>query len=137
MHLATFLAAAERDGGVPPFVEREFRQFVDCGVGPGLRPVSVRWLPRRATSAVLVQSARGLPSCGGRRMAERAAHLVDHVLPAAPVRQWVLSLPFRLRYLPAWNHELYREVLAVHASALRAFYLAPPRAGLSDAETGP
>ena len=44
MHLATFLAAAERDGGVPPFVEREFRQFVDCGVGPGLRPVSVRWL---------------------------------------------------------------------------------------------
>ena len=25
------------------------------------------------------------PSCGGRRMAERAAHLVDHVLPEVPV----------------------------------------------------
>jgi hypothetical protein len=27
-------------------------------------------------------------------MTERAAHLIDHVLPRAPVRQWVLSLPF-------------------------------------------
>jgi hypothetical protein len=31
-------------------------------------------------------------------MAETAAHLVDHVLPRLPVRQWVLSLPKRLRY---------------------------------------
>jgi hypothetical protein len=28
-------------------------------------------------------------------MAERAAHLVDHVLPDVPVRQWVLSTLFR------------------------------------------
>ena len=41
------------------------------------------------------------PSCGGRRMAERAAHLVDHVFPPVPVRQWVLSLPHRLRYVLA------------------------------------
>jgi hypothetical protein len=27
------------------------------------------------------------PSCGGRRVAERAAHLVDHVLPDVPIRQ--------------------------------------------------
>ena len=26
-------------------------------------------------------------------MAETAAHLVDHVFPPLPVRQWVLSLP--------------------------------------------
>jgi ribosomal protein S27E len=31
------------------------------------------------------------PSCGARRMAETAAHLVDHVIPPVPVRQWVLS----------------------------------------------
>lgn len=31
-------------------------------------------------------------------MAETAAHLVDHVFPRQPVRQWVLSLPKRLRY---------------------------------------
>jgi len=31
-------------------------------------------------------------------MADTAAHLVDRVLPRVPVRQWVLSLPFGLRY---------------------------------------
>jgi hypothetical protein len=30
-------------------------------------------------------------------MAETAAHLVDHVIPPVPVRQWVISLPKRLR----------------------------------------
>ncbi len=34
-------------------------------------------------------------------MAERAAHLVDHVLPDVPIRQWVLSVPHHLRYLLA------------------------------------
>jgi hypothetical protein len=41
-------------------------------------------------------------------MAEQAAHLVDHVLPHVPVRQWVLTLPYRLRYLLAYNHALCR-----------------------------
>ena len=33
-----------------------------------------------------------------RRMVETAAHLADHVWPPLPVRQWVLSVPKRLRY---------------------------------------
>jgi hypothetical protein len=37
------------------------------------------------------------PSCNGRHMAQTAAHLVDHVIPPVPVRQWVISLPKRLR----------------------------------------
>lgn len=36
------------------------------------------------------------PSCSTRRMAQTAAFLVDHVLPTAPVRQWVLAPPFPL-----------------------------------------
>jgi hypothetical protein len=39
-------------------------------------------------------------------MADTAAHLVDPVLPPVPVRQWVLSLPFELRYRPAWDRNL-------------------------------
>ena len=38
------------------------------------------------------------PSCNTRRMVETAAHLSDHVFPRLPVRQWVLSVPKRLRY---------------------------------------
>lgn len=33
------------------------------------------------------------PSCGARRMAQTATHLVDPVIPRVSVRQWVLSLP--------------------------------------------
>jgi hypothetical protein len=31
-------------------------------------------------------------------MAETAAHLVDHVFPPLPLRQWMLAEPNRLRY---------------------------------------
>ena len=46
------------------------------------------------------------PSCGGRRMADTAAWLVDRVLPEVSVRQWVLTLPFALRYRLAFDAEL-------------------------------
>jgi hypothetical protein len=51
-------------------------------------------------------------------MTERAAHLVDHVFPDVPVRQWVLSLPYRLRYLLAWDHDLCRAVAGVLSQAV-------------------
>jgi hypothetical protein len=54
-------------------------------------------------------------------MAERAAHLVDGVLGGLPVRQWVLTLPYRLRYALAWDHHLCRAVLAVFVRAVLAF----------------
>ena len=38
------------------------------------------------------------PWCNTRRMVETAAPLAEHVLPSWPVRQWVLSVPKRLRY---------------------------------------
>jgi hypothetical protein len=46
-------------------------------------------------------------------MAQTAAHLVDHVIPHVPVRQWVLSLPIPLRLLLAAQPELVTPVLQV------------------------
>lgn len=46
-------------------------------------------------------------------MADTAAHLVDRVFPEAPVRQWVLSVPFALRYRLAYDPSLVREVLQI------------------------
>ena len=46
-------------------------------------------------------------------MAQRAAHLVDHVIPHVPVRQWVLSLPIALRLLLAAQPKLVTPVLQV------------------------
>jgi len=46
-------------------------------------------------------------------MADGAAWLVDQVLPEQPVRQWVLSLPFPLRFLLATNPVLIGRVLGI------------------------
>ena len=51
-------------------------------------------------------------------MTDRAAHLVDHVFPQVPVRQWVLSLPPRLRYVLAFDHTLCRAVVAIFVRAI-------------------
>ena len=48
-----------------------------------------------------------------RRMAQTAAHLVDHVIPHVPVRQWVLSLPIPLRLLQAAQPKPVTPVLQV------------------------
>ena len=54
-------------------------------------------------------------------MAESAAHLVDEVLPHKPLRQWVLSLPFQLRYLLAANPKVVGEVLQIFHRALNTY----------------
>jgi hypothetical protein len=53
------------------------------------------------------------PSCGARRMAESAALLVDEVFPEQPVRQWVLSVPYPLRFLFASRPEVMGRVLGI------------------------
>jgi len=53
------------------------------------------------------------PSCNTRRMVETAAHLTDHVFPRLPVRQWVLSVPKRLRYFMQRDGAVLNMVLRV------------------------
>jgi hypothetical protein len=116
-HLDAFLETARRhaDGAaLPAFVEQEFRDFLTCGV------LEHGFARLRCADCALERlvpfscKGRGFwPSCGGRRMTECAARLVDEVLPPVPVRQWVLSLPYRPRYLLAWDHVLARAVLGV------------------------
>ncbi len=88
--------AAERP--VPGYVEEELRCYFECGI------LCFRFARARCTGCgqgfVVAFSckARGVcPSCNGRHMAQTAAHLSDHVIPPVPVRQWVISVPKRLR----------------------------------------
>jgi hypothetical protein len=113
--LETFLARQrERDRLVPRFVERELRSFLECGI---LAYGFVRvYCDACRQDRVVPFSCKGravCPSCGGRRMADTAAHLVDRVFPEVPVRQWVLSLPFSLRYRLAFDAPLVRDVLQI------------------------
>jgi hypothetical protein len=58
-----------------------------------------------------VQGPRLLSVLRWTPQADTAAHLVDRVLPHVPVRQWVLSLPWALRYRPAYDARLTSAVL--------------------------
>jgi hypothetical protein len=70
-------------------------------------------------------------------MADTAAFLVDEVLPDVPVRQWVLSLPHRVRLLCAYDPAICRAVRAVFVRAVANSYRrAARRAGLLRANTG-
>ena len=113
--LETFLARA-RDSGrpAPRFVEREFRRFLECGIlAHGFLRVHCDACRLDRLVPFSCKGRAFCSSCGGRRMADTAAHLVDRVIPEAPVRQWVLSLPFRLRYRMAYDARLTGDVLRI------------------------
>ena len=88
--------AAERS--VRGYVKDELRGYLECGM------LCFGFARARCTGCgqgfVVAFSCKGrgvCPSCNGRHMAQTAAHLVDHVIPPVPVRQWVISVPKRLR----------------------------------------
>ena len=140
-HLEAFLDAVAEAGdglGLPHFVEREFREFLLCGVfEAGVARFQCEGCAREHLVPFSCKGRAWCPSCGGRRMTERAAHLVDAVLPWVPVRQWVLTVPYRLRYQMAWNHGLSRAVLRVYTRVLRDVYTRGARArGIDGGQTG-
>ena len=117
-HLETFLALCRddwEDKRIAPHAERERRRFLECGIlAYGVARAHCTECGHDFLVAFSSKGRPVCPSCGTRRMAETAAHLVDHVLPPLPVRQGVLSLPKRLRY------HLQHDREAIHC-ALRIF----------------
>jgi hypothetical protein len=113
--LETYLARAqERERVVPRFVERELRAYLRCGLlSHGFVRVRCGACGHDRLVAFSCKGRGFCPSCVGRRMSDTAAHLVDRVLPEAPVRQWVLSLPHALRYRLAYDAALSSAVLGL------------------------
>ncbi len=116
------LEAGERP--LPRFCAREIDAFLRCGVlAYGFARV---WCQACGKDDVVAFSCKGrgfCPSCGARRMADTAAWLVDRVIPEeAPVRQWVLSLPYRLRVLCAYDPDACALVRRVLVRAVSGFY---------------
>ena len=123
-HLRGFLAESDfHGGGLPSHVRRELQRYLGCG-----EPSSgFAWLRCEACDhhRLVPFSCKGrgfCPSCCGRRMAAFAARMVDQVLPQVPVRQWVLTLPWDLRLLLAWKHDLARGVLRIAFRVIQRFY---------------
>jgi len=69
-------------------------------------------------------------------MAESAALLVDEVLPEQPIRQWVLSFPFQLRFLFASRPELMGRVLGIVYRAISSHLIKKSGLTRKTAQTG-
>jgi len=81
------------------FVRQAFRKYLECGIfAHGFARARCDDCGHDYFVAFSCKGRGVCPSCNTRRMAETAAHLTDHVFPRLPVRQWVLSVPKRLRY---------------------------------------
>ena len=91
--------------GVPEWVERDFRGYLECEIlAHGFARARCEDCRRERLIAFSCKGRGICPSCNARRMCEVADHLTDHVLPHVPIRQWVLSVPKRLR--PYLHHDM-------------------------------
>jgi hypothetical protein len=140
-HLETFLArAAEADPwgeGVAGWVEEDFRAYLRCGIlAHGFARIRCDDCAAERLVAFSCKGRGVCPSCNARRMVEVAAHLNNHVLPPLPVRQWVLSVPKRIR--PFFHHDpaLAGAVLRILLRAVRTALRRGSPGGGSDAQIG-
>jgi hypothetical protein len=138
-NLATFYAAIEEGWAseLPKFVRAEFAGYLDCGVlQRGFAHLACEdcGLPRLVAFTC---AGRGFcPTCLGRRMNQTTHNLLTHVLPAEPLRQWVLTLPFALRAPLAYEPGLMHVVARVFADSLLRWYERRLAPGDCNAQSG-
>ena len=99
---------------LPAYVTKEFDEYLKCGrLEHGFLRVRCKSCYDGKLVAFSCKRRVFCPSCGARRMADSAALLVDEVLPHQPMRQWVLSVPFQLRFLLASQPAVMGRVLGI------------------------
>lgn len=114
---------ARHGRALPRHVEREFKAYLGCGDAA----LGFAWLEcgscKHHRLVLFSCKTRGFcPSCGGRRMAEGAANLVDKVIPRVATRQWVLTVPWKRRWLLARRPDLADGVLRAALRAVERWY---------------
>jgi len=125
-HLATFeqqWTDPAEGRTLPRFVIDELRGFLDCGIlARGFAHLYCDGCGERHLVAFACKGRGFCPACLGRRMTEGAANLVDHVLPRVPLRQWVLTLPYPLRFPLAFDAALLGAVLRLFLDTVAGWY---------------
>ena len=106
---------------LPAYVTKEFDEFMKCGrLQYGFLWVRCEACHDEKLLAFSCKKRGFCCSCGTRRMVDSAALLVDEILPHQPMRQWVLSVPFPLRFLLASQPTVMGSVLGIVYRAIAA-----------------
>lgn len=134
-----FLQEQERLGKtVPHFIKDEFNEFLKCGI-PEYGIVRTYCYQCRYSGVVAFSCKRRgfCPSCCARRMNDEAAHLADKVLPQIEYRQWVISFPYKLRFMMAYNPKLTNRVLLLFIQVISSYLKKKSRrAGIKNSKPG-
>jgi hypothetical protein len=112
--LQTAREQSESGLGLPKYVEKEFREYLRCGIAcHGFTRLVCEACGRTLFLSFSCKRRGCCSSCSARRMCNTAAVVVDRVLLEVPVRQWVLSTPFEIRLLLARNAEAFGELTRI------------------------
>jgi len=112
-HWPAFRERMEESGGLPQFVVSEFEEYLDCGrLEAGCLLLECRSCGYSQLVAFSCKRRGFCPGCVARRMADTGVHLEQRVLPEAPVRHWICSLPWGLRALLGYDKRLCADILA-------------------------
>ena len=105
---------ASQNKYLPAYVTQEFEAYLKCGrLEYGFLRVRCETCHAEKLVAFSCKRRGFCDSCGARRMADSATLLVDDILPHKPMRQWVLSVPFPLRFLFARQPAVMGKVLGI------------------------
>ena len=122
---------------LPDFVIKEFEEYLRCGIlAYGFLRVKCDSCHFEHLVAFSCKRRGFCPSCGGRRMSETAAHLVDAVLPVKPIRQWVISFPIPIRLCLAVRPKIMARALEITHSAIANHYRKKANLPKPQANTG-
>jgi len=122
---------------LPKHVRREFEDYLKCGrLEHGFLRVRCDKCHLERLVAFSCKRRGFCPSCGARRMVETAALLSDEVFPDVPLRQWVISFPFPLRYLFAAHPQAMGKVLGIVYRAISTHLIHKAGLSLRDGATG-
>jgi hypothetical protein len=122
-HLETWLErsreACTDDDPVPGWKEEALRRYLTCGIFQhGFCRVRCDSCGHDYILAFSCKTRSLCPSCASRHMVETAAYITDEVMPRVPVRQWVLSLPKRVRFFLERDPRIAAEVQRIYMRAV-------------------
>jgi hypothetical protein len=108
---------------LPKFVTEELHKYLDCGIlARGFAHLYCDDCGEHHIVAFSCKARAVCPSCLGRRMNQGALNLVEHVLPDVPIRQFVLTMPFPLRFPLAFDGKLLGQVVRIFTDTVATWY---------------
>jgi hypothetical protein len=111
----SFVALVEASGRtLPKHVTAEFEEYLKCGIlAHGFLRLKCQDCKAERLIAFSCRGRGFCPSCLGKRQALATEFLIESLLGGLPVRQFVLSFPFELRFLMSRDAKLMGLVLAI------------------------